>query len=331
MITWTDGNGGLLSDDWKILIKGPDDCVNYVIPKGVEHIAPKAFLGSHVISIDIPNTVKSIGAGAFADCFYLKDLEIPESVEKIYGNPFVNYEYGLEVYSPHFIFEDNVLYTADKRKIIACQNMTGSYVTPPEVEEIGEFAFAYQTQLKEVVLTENVRKIGNSAFYSCSTLERITMKNVTQIGKYAFYGCFKLAMIDFGERLNLIDKFAFAMNMSLEEVELPKSLKRVGKGIFMCCMGLKSLKYHELYIDREHFIGCFNLSSINGEKHNLWQYDDCADNIVISEILSHTQKTLYQDNKWNNDLIMNALGFGTESEREQEEEYPYGYDDYSRY
>lgn len=331
MITWTDGNGGLLSDDWKILIKGPDDCVNYVIPKGVEHIAPKAFSGSWALSIDIPNTVKSIGSRAFEFCENIGNLVIPESVEKIYGNPFVNYMCGLDVYSPHFIFEDNVLYTADKRKIIACQNMTGSYVTPPEVEEIGEFAFAYQTQLKEVVLTENVRKIDDSAFYSCSTLEKITMKNVTQIGKYAFYGCFKLAMIDFGERLNLIDKFAFAMNMSLEEVELPKSLKRLGKGIFMCCMGLKSLKYHELYIDREHFIGCFNLSSINGEEHNIWQYDDYADNMVISEILSHTRKTLYQDNKWNNDLIMNALGFGTESESEQEEEYPYGYDDYSRY
>ena len=328
MITWSDGNGGIVSDDWKVLIKGPNDCVNYVIPKGVEHIAPKAFSGSGALSIDIPNTVKSIGTRAFEFCDNLYSLEIPESVEKIYGNPFVNYYYDLYVDSPHFVLEDDVLYTADKRKVVACLYVHGTYVTPPGVEEIGEYAFAFQTQLKEVVLTENVRKISDNAFYSCCTLEKVTMKSVTQIGKFAFYGCFKLAMVEFGERLNMIDEYAFAMNMALEEVELPRSLKRIGIGVFMCCMGLRSLKYHDLDVDRSHFICCFNLPSINGQEYSVRDYDDYSDNKVISKILSHTKKAL--DTEYKNSLIINALAWGDEEmenelEEEPKEKYPYEY------
>ena len=64
-------------------------CVNSVIPNTVTAIGENAFCGLALTSINIPNSVITIGAGAFSFCFDLTgDLTIPNSVQTIGSGAF---------------------------------------------------------------------------------------------------------------------------------------------------------------------------------------------------------------------------------------------------
>lgn len=82
-----------------------------------------AFAGCSLLSsIDIPNSVISIGNIAFAGCLSLKYISIPESVICLNGNPFGDCEGEIECLSANFIYEDDVLFNKDKSEIISFRN-----------------------------------------------------------------------------------------------------------------------------------------------------------------------------------------------------------------
>ncbi len=55
-----------------------------IIPKGTVHIPNSAFLEREdLVSIEIPESVKEIGANAFFGCTNLKDITIPDDVDKL--------------------------------------------------------------------------------------------------------------------------------------------------------------------------------------------------------------------------------------------------------
>ena len=74
------------SKDWKRLLKAPTDLDGvYSIKKGVKIIANHAFSWCFysLKSINIPDSVTSIGDGAFSECHSLKSINIPDSVTSI--------------------------------------------------------------------------------------------------------------------------------------------------------------------------------------------------------------------------------------------------------
>lgn len=69
-----------------ILEEGRDECGNVVIPEGVTSIGDHAFLGSKIESVELPETLKSIGYCSFSNCYNLKKIDIPRGVTNIsYG------------------------------------------------------------------------------------------------------------------------------------------------------------------------------------------------------------------------------------------------------
>lgn len=181
-----------------------------------------AYFGSSV-TYEIPNTVKRIGANAFAWCGALKKVVIPESVESI----------------------GNMAFGATGIK---------SVVIPESVLSIGENVFQSCLQLTDVTLSQTLTEISKGMFYNCSTLETIDIPpSVMQIGDYAFFGtaiseydipenvtwlgewvfsyCEQLSYIVLPEQLNSIGKYAFA-HTSIEEIRIPESVYYIGKGAF---------------------------------------------------------------------------------------------------
>lgn len=87
---------------------------------------------------------------------------------------------------------------------------------------IGEGAFAGNTELEKVVLSEGVQEIGSTAFLECTGLTEIVIPDtVTKIGDFAFVECKSLKDIHIPETIAHLGEGAFGECYALESVELP--------------------------------------------------------------------------------------------------------------
>ena len=73
-----------------VLLKYKGSSEKVVIPKGVQKIGDRAFFGSSLTSVVIPDSVKSIGWGAFAECGCLSSVTMGKNVQSIEGCAFEN-------------------------------------------------------------------------------------------------------------------------------------------------------------------------------------------------------------------------------------------------
>ena len=100
--------------------------------------------------------------------------------------------------------------------------------------EIGEYAFAYCTGLKTVVLGEGITKIPAGAFYYNNSLTSCNLENITSVGDHAFYAC-ALPAIEI-PNVTEIGAYAFFYNIYAKELVLGEGLfVTVGEAAFAYC------------------------------------------------------------------------------------------------
>ena len=134
---------------------------NYTIPNSVTTIGEGAFNGCHFLtSINIPNSVTTIGKLAFNGCYSLTSINIPNSVTTI-GKLAFNGCYSLTS-----INIPNSVTTIENRVFINCKSLTSINI-PNSVTTIGESAFACCRSLIRINIPNSVTTIGKCAFYSC--------------------------------------------------------------------------------------------------------------------------------------------------------------------
>ena len=240
---YTDEYGVKFSPDRKRLLKAPRDLVSYTIPSTVTAICDGAFYSCESLtSLTIPNSVTSIGDSSFSWCNSLTSLTIPNSVTTIGTNPFIRLTILLENRSPHFYVEDNVLFTADKKRLIAYCSTQASYTIPNSVTSIGSYAFKDCSSLTALTIPNSVTTIGNSAFFSCKSLTSLTIPDsVTSIGEWAFSGCECLASLTIPDSVTSIGEWAFYRCESLTSLTIPNSVTSIEEWAFSGCECLTSL------------------------------------------------------------------------------------------
>ena len=146
-------------------------CQNTIIPNSVTSIGDGAFeYCSSLISIEIPNSVTSIGYAAFNWCESLISIVVDS------GNTKYDSRNGCNA----------IIETASNTLIAGCQNT----IIPNSVTSIGDGAFNGHTSLTGIEIPNSVTSIGYAAFHYCSRLTSIEIPNsVTSIGNFAFFGC----------------------------------------------------------------------------------------------------------------------------------------------
>lgn len=206
------------------------------IPVGTTHINENAFDQKGIVSVEIPDTVTSIGKGAFSYCSELTSVKIPDTVTSI----------------SELMFEN-------------CDSLE-TVVLPDTVTDIGAEAFSKCDNLKSVTIPTSVTSIGDKAFSRCTALENITIPNsVTDIGIQAFYRCEKLKSVILPDSVTNVKKQAFSNCYALKNVTISNNMTIINDETFVSCHSLESVNIPNsvIKIDYAAFSSCVSLVAVN--------------------------------------------------------------------
>ena len=140
-----------------------------------------------------------------------------------------------------------------------------SVVIGDNVKSIGASAFEECSSLKSVKMGDKVANIENNAFYKCSALKNIEMKEgVKSIGANAFGYCSLLSSVVIPDSVTNVGNAAFAYCNKLERVELGKGITSISASLFDNCKKLDGVVISDNIktIGNNAFNECHALKSI---------------------------------------------------------------------
>lgn len=146
-------------------------------------IDEQAFRESDVTQIELPNTIKTIGLGAFYNASKFSNIEIPASVTEIGPSAFEGCRYLDTV-----VMGDNVT-KIGSCAFFGCVCLTTVKLSN-KIKTLEERTFTNCNSLKSVNIPTSLNKIGDVAFGGCEKLTSLTMPaTLKTIGENAFYKC----------------------------------------------------------------------------------------------------------------------------------------------
>ena len=209
--------------------------VTLVLPKDITEIEDYGIYGNkNLVSIEIPVTVKKVGAHVFKSCSSLQKVELP-NVE-----------------------------TLGERVFESCGKLT-KVTLSPDLQVIPDYAFQYCGSLADVPLPSSLVSIGVSAFRECDGLSAVVMPNtVTTLNKNAYESCNTLTTVTLSLGLQAIPDNAFRDCGSLVDVPLPPSLVSIGTGAFEQCRSLTSVNMPNTVttLNNSAYYVCTNLKEV---------------------------------------------------------------------
>ena len=207
----------------KVMYLGENTITKVVLPVGIEKIGPYAFAGLTALEeVVIPYTVEAIEYGAFYGCSSLTKISFIDENGNTVENGLQNVKLiNMAAFQGCNLSGKLVL---DNARAIGDYAFAGNVslkevVIPETLRSVGGYAFAGDTSLKTVTVKAELVKYGSYVFAGCSSLE--TMKTVDKDGNTvatinasvipqgAFYGCRKLTSVTIGRDVNVIGEYAF--------------------------------------------------------------------------------------------------------------------------
>ena len=136
-------------------------------------------------------------------------------------------------------------------------------ILPEGVVEIGDFAVAYATSLREIKLPSTLRAIGKAAFTDCVRLsaEQLNFpENLHRIGEQAFYQCHCLnGKLTLPQSLRIIMCAAF-YRCHISDINFPSQLEYLG------CMAFAGSRFEKALLPDD----CM-LCNQGGQFYNNWE------------------------------------------------------------
>lgn len=269
-----DGNAmivGYNGEDTKPVV--PDTLGDYPVAA----IEERAFKGTAISEITLPESLTHIGPYVFEDCEQLYRVKVLSRTMTFDEAAF----HGTSAYLTILCYSDSTAlahamemglsyslldgidgeytdgewswtvengettitkYTGTAQEIYLTEMIMGSPIVA-----IGESAFASNKELVKIVFPDTLRLIGKQAFKSCSKLQEIELPDsVTGLGtEEAFAYCSGLKSVKLSAGLTAISTRAFRGCTSLTSIVIPEGVKQIGTNAFYDCRNLKSVTLPE--------------------------------------------------------------------------------------
>ena len=200
----------------------------------VTSIADNAFKNCYMKSINLPNTITSIGNYAFQGCNRLMSVTFPSGLKSLGAYAFQN-----------------------------CAKLV-SVTLPDGLTSIGDYTFNRCFKLESVTLPNSLTSIGNHAFSFCDLLTSINIPTkVTDIGACAFLNCGLLTSLELPDHLTMLKDGTFYGCSKLVSLNIPSSLNTIAAEVFCGNKITSFIVPHGLKsIERTSFRGCVDLASV---------------------------------------------------------------------
>jgi hypothetical protein len=287
-----------------------------VIPNSVKYIGNGAFssylnpgtwsLHPNFTSLQLGNSVISIGKYAFSFVPFQGNLELPNSLISIGSGAF----YNCNSFTGDIVIPNSVI-TIEKDAFCFCSGFTGNLVLPNSVTTIGSGAFANCTGLRgNLVIPNSVISIGGGAFANCSgfTGNLEIPNSVTTIGGNAFHDCTGFdGNLILCNPIDSIGASAFSGCYGLVgEITIPTSVLYIGKSAFKDCRSISKVNYNATSIIEENewsdappFEGCYCTLSIGNNVESipafLFKNSGIIENVIIPNSVVDIGRSAFQN------------------------------------
>lgn len=216
--------------------------------------------------VEIINSVKTIGAYAFAGCTSLREINIPDSMKTIGKFAFKGCVSLKQMWIPG---NTRIAESAfDGTRFTCFTSIDDNGINSEGIFEIRNgVLMKYSGKDACVTIPDGVKAIGSHAFSLLKELESVTLPSgVHMIANSAFFGS-GLRSITLPGSIRIIGSEAFACCRQLESVILNDGLTELGESAFMQCESLKSITVPDSVteIEEDAFFGCADLT-IRGKK-----------------------------------------------------------------
>lgn len=206
------------------------------LPPQLERIGDKAFYRSGIKNAILPDTVRSIGSGAFEQTRSMVSATLPTTITAVPERMFYA-SYVERVSLPVG------LQSIGKAAFFNCMHLTDLQL-PEGLITIEDSAFSGCTVLKELTLPGSLKHVGEKVFGG-SNIEIVHVEEgITELAPVMFADC-PLTQVDLPNTLTTIQDAAFYNCTKLKEITLPNSVTQLGEGVFQGCSSLSQVRLSE--------------------------------------------------------------------------------------
>ena len=215
------------------------------LPDTLTTIGWRAFESSGLTSLTIPVNVTSLGDSFITDCSALTSLYVAEGNPTyemedglLYDIPAKTLRYALPDVSGDVVIRDGTVRIGDD---VFKEHAITSVQLPDSLQKIGNCAFQFCKELKEITFPEGLITIDGLAFAYCTQLENVVLpEGLKSLGDSAFRSCDSLTEITVPEGITFMSG-TFATCYSLRTVNLPSGLTHMMNGVVEGCRSLETL------------------------------------------------------------------------------------------